>query len=149
MRASSLTEIKMPRANLALVEKPSFVRRPISLSEKLADHQDIIQGYLNTHLLRNHSEYTIVGEEYFLRRWFEGFLVEDLEAPGTRRQLFVWEAMRPIEGRLRIIEYGKALHELCLKAGTIRGYMGILRRCFDYINIFPFIPRSNPISIIA
>jgi hypothetical protein len=53
----------------------------------LADHHAILQGYLDTHVTRNHSERIIETERRFLAGWFENFVLEDERYPGGERPL--------------------------------------------------------------
>lgn len=142
----------MNQPQLVLIRGNLFTPSLIPFAEKLADHQAILQGFLDTHITRNHSERTIQHESNFLKGWFEDQIVEDSSHPQGQRQLFIWEAMSPVTGRERIQAYSKML--LCewdrvLKAQTVTTYLGSLRRLFEYILEFPYIPGTHGQSIIA
>ncbi len=139
----------MGRTQLALVQSLQIVSESPSLAEKLVDHQTILQGYLDTHLTRNHSEITIENERRFLRGWFEGFIVPDETCPEGERQLLLWEAMAPMLGRQRIVAFSKGLIEAGLKPRTVHGYLGCLRRLFGYVLAYPYLPDSDGVPIVA
>lgn len=50
--------------------------------------------------------------------------------------------MEPVRGRQRIIEYNNGLCTLGLRPTTRRNYLGILRRLFEYVLEWPYIPVS-------
>jgi integrase len=130
----------MNRPHLWLISQVENRTTQISFSEMLDDHQAILESYLDTHITRNHSSCTIKGEQAFLTGWFEGILVEDENHPLKERQLFVWEAMKPVIGRERIKEFSKSLILTGLSPRTVQKYLGALRRLFEYIMEFPYIP---------
>lgn len=133
----------MNRPQLAIVSRTQRTPLASSLSELLADHRAILQGYLDTHVTRNHSERTIEDERRFLTGWFENFVVEDERYPEGERQLLLWEAMAPITGRQRIVAFSKGLVESGLKPRTVQGYLGCLRRLFLYVLEYPYIPGDE------
>jgi integrase len=137
------------RPQLTLVHRLGPVVSPILFPEVLADHQAILQGYLDTHVTRNHSEHTIGGARRFLIGWHAGFPVPDARRPDGTRQLFVWEAMAPVAGRERIVAFAKGLIEAGLKPRTIHGYLGVLRRLYQYVLDYPYIPSTDGQSVVA
>lgn len=140
----------MPRPQLAIVRSDEPFPQYIHFSEKLADHHAILEGYLKTHITRNHSELTFDTVKRFLTGWFAGNIVEDDTHPEGERQLFIWEAMIPIVGRERIQEFSAGLiKDDKLLARTVTTYLGMLRRLFDYVLLSPYIPNSNGLSIVA
>ncbi len=139
----------MSRPHLAIVHEMSIVSAPITFAEKLADHEAILQGYLDTHVTRNHSELTIESERRFLKGWFENLIIKDDLYPLGERQLLIWEAMSPITGRQRIVEFGKGLVSADLKVRTVQGYLGKLRRLFEYVLECPYIPGENSQLLVA
>jgi site-specific recombinase XerD len=139
----------MSRPQLALVQNLEVVSAPTSFSQMLADHHALLQGYVDTHVTRNHSDLTIEFERRFLSGWFEGFVMQDDEHPDGQRQLLLWEAMEPIQGRQRIVEFSKGLVNAGLKPRTVHGYLGALRRLFAYILEYPYIPGDQVQSIVA
>ena len=107
-----------------------------SLDVRLRDHEALLQGYLDTHDTRNHASGTRHHEERFLRRWFE--------AHGDGRPLFLWEAMAPVTGRARIVAYSKMLLLEKHRAGsTVGGHLGSLRRLFEYVLAWPYLPDAG------
>jgi integrase len=134
----------MSRANLFLVpsSRIDLITPTSSFVEKLADHNAIITGYKDTYRTRNFSEKTIKNDFAFITTWFEGTSVVDDAHPDGERQLLLWEAMKPISGRQRIIEFSKGLCALGLRPTTRRDYLGILRRLFAYTLEWPYIPES-------
>lgn len=139
----------MSRPHLAIVHRLEVVSAPIPFAQKLADHEAIVQGYLDTHVTRNHSDRTIESERRFLKGWFENLIVKDDSYPGGERQLLVWEAMSPGVGRQRIIGFSKGLVNAGLKVRTIQGYLGQLRRLFQYVFEYPYIPGDDMQLLVA
>jgi site-specific recombinase XerD len=139
----------MTRPQLALVHNVNTVSTPIPFSQQLADHRAILQGYLDTHITRNHCDYTLESERRFLVGWFESFMMLDDTHPDGERQLFVWEAMVPVLGRQRIIGFSKGLVEAGLKPRTVQSYLGSLRRLFQYVLEYPYIPGTQVQSIVS
>jgi site-specific recombinase XerD len=139
----------MTRSQLALVHHVEVVSAPVPLSQLLADHHAILQGYLDTHITRNHSDRTVESERRFLLGWFESFVRQDDTHPERERQLLVWEAMEPVLGRQRIVAFSKGLVDAGLKPRTVQSYLGYLRRLFQYILTYPYIPGTQVQSIVA
>jgi integrase len=130
----------MSRSHLALVPKITVISEPISFAEKLADHERILDSYFNTFITRNLSDSTSYGAQSFIKKWFGNFVVPDLTHQNGERQLLVWEAMEPGRGRQLIIGYSNGLCQLGLAPRTVNGYLGLLRRFFDYVCSYPYIP---------
>jgi site-specific recombinase XerD len=139
----------MSRPHLAIVHQMSVVSAPLTFAEKLADHEAILQGYLDTHITRNHSTQTIESERRFLKGWFENLIVKDDSHPSGERQLLIWEAMTPVTGRQRIVGFSKGLVSAELKVRTIQGYLGQLRRLFEYVIEYPYIPRGDDTQLLV
>lgn len=99
----------MSRPPLVLISRIEAAPPLIPFAEMLADHEALLQGYLDTHITRNHSPLTIEQERLFLTGWFQGFLVPDENHPDHQRQLLLWEAMTPIAGRERVRAFSKGL----------------------------------------
>ena len=62
--------------------------------EELKHHQQLLDGYLQSHRIRNHTEKTIRDTKRLLAAWFSLHGTES-------RPLLTWEAMAPIRGRKR------------------------------------------------
>ena len=139
----------MSRPQFVVVQRTEAPPTPVPFSEMVEDHRAILQGYLDTHVMRNHSDRTIESERRFLTGWFEGFMVLDRGHPDGERQLFIWEAMEPARGRQRIVGFGKGLVEGGLKPRTVIGYLGSLRRLFQYVLEYPYIPGDElqPVAV--
>lgn len=104
--------------------------------EAFNDHQVLLDRYLQSHRIRNHSGKTIAKEKAFLESWFQ--------THGNHyRPLMTWEAMEPIIGRQRIIDYANTLLDNELTANTVRAYLGILNRYFAYVLEYPFITTTS------
>src|SRR6266542_6912264 len=110
----------MSRPQLVLVSRVEAVPQPMPFAEMRADHQALLQSYLDTHITRNHSESTIEHERLFLTGWFEGFLVPDENHPDHQRPFMLWEAMTPIAGRERVRAFSKGLVLSLYSAITVR-----------------------------
>ncbi len=139
----------MSRPQLVLVSRVEAVPEPIPFAEMLSDHQALLQSYLDTHITRNHSSSTIEHERLFLKGWFEGFLVPDENHLDHQRQLLMWEAMAPVSGRERIRAFSKGLVLSLYSPSTVRTYLGYLRRLFQYVLEYPYIPGTAVQSLVA
>ena len=95
-------------------------------------HKQLLEGYFQSHITRNHSPRTIAEVRRHLIGWFK-------EYGSLFRPLYVWEAMEPRVGRKRIVEYGKALITAELENSTIRRYLGHLRDFFSYVTAHPIV----------
>ena len=105
-------------------------------------HQYLIDEYLKSHRIRNHSVKTIKKYEIFLTSWFK-------DHGNYLRPLFIWEAMKPEIGRQRIINYGQNLIDVGIANQTIRNYLGMLQSLFSFVLSRPFImDLGKPINIV-
>jgi len=127
---------------LELVETKSALPIGGSRSEAYDHHRDLVKAYLQSHRIRNHSPRTLEREKKFLESWFS-------EHGSVAEPLFTWEAMEPVIGRKRIVEYANALVESGLRSDTVRAYLGILSRYFSFILEHPFIDTPNGFQRIA
>jgi len=100
------------------------------------DHQALLQRYFESHRMRNHSIKTIAKEKSFLESWFK------LHS-NQNRILYTWEAMKPILGRKRILDYANALIDSGLAISTVRSYLGILSSYFSYTLEYPYFIEEN------
>lgn len=107
-------------------------------------HKQLLDGFFQSHEIRNHSPRTIEKNKRLLQIWFQ-----NNDAGG--HPLYTWTAMRPIEGRKRIVEYGKHLLAAELSNQTIRTYLGTLRSYFQYVLEHPFVfdQQGKPQRLIA
>lgn len=103
-------------------------------------HRFLINGYLNSHAIRNHSERTISRAKSFLNKWFEN---EDTPS-------YTWEVMNRTYGRELIIDYTNNLLKTGITSKTIRSYLGMLSDYFSYVLEHPHIKIDNEyVSIIS
>jgi integrase len=112
-----------------------------SIVSKIQDHNLLLEGYLRSHKIRNHSARTCNREHAFLKAWF---LSHSTSNDKTEEiiPLFTWEAMKPIEGRQIISDYAYALVDTGLTTDTVRAYVGILSRYFSYVLENAFVATS-------
>jgi len=106
-------------------------------SKSLQDHFNLIEAYFKSQRIRNHSPRGQLRQRRFLTSWFEE------HGPEEGRPLYTWEAMKPIEGRRRIIDYGQTLLDTGIKIDTVRSYIGILKLYFSFIIDFPHVENSE------
>jgi site-specific recombinase XerD len=139
----------MSRPQLVLVQNLEVDSTLVPFSQMIADHCTVLQGYLDTHVTRNHSERTIESERRFLTGWFESFVMQDDDHPDGERQLFLWEAMEPVVGRQRVVAFSKGLVDAGLRPRTVQMYLGSLRRLFQYVLEYPYIPGPEAQAIVA
>ncbi|HXM34316.1 MAG TPA: tyrosine-type recombinase/integrase [Pyrinomonadaceae bacterium] len=120
-----------------------------SQQEMLKDHNQILQNYFDTYITRGLSQRTIDGACWFIQRWFEKIRVRD---ESGEHQLYIWEAMKPFEGRQRIKEFLLTLsavdddNKVCLRPTTVRAYATQLERLFISTLESPFIEGLQTIS---
>ena len=105
---------------------------PVDTSTAISDHHSLLDRYIKSYAVRNLAESTTKKEHWFLTRWFEG------QGPDYR-PLYTWEALDGINGRQIIHNYIKALLTSEIRTHTLRQYMGILRRYFDYVLEHPIL----------
>lgn len=108
------------------------VREVFDVVLALEHHQSLIERYLQSHRIRNHSAATIKKEGNFLRRWFESQGFE-------YRPLLTWEAMDSVDGRRRIRCYNDELLKSELHPKTIRSHLGTLKKYFAFVLEYPFV----------
>ena len=129
---------------------PPAVSLPqISNEEMAKDHAQILQNYFDSLTIQRLSPKTIDFSRWFIPRWFE----ENGGIAGDRhRPLYVWEAMKPLEGRKRIKDFLLSLSMPgedglpVLQASTVRAYANQLERLFASIVDFPYIDGFLTIS---
>lgn len=114
--------------NGAQAISPLLIQAP----EALGHHRQLIDGYLQSHLIRNHTQATVNENKRLLNAWFEMHGTES-------RPLLTWEAMEPIHGRKRVAIYGQALVESEISSHTVRRYLGILKGYFSYVLEHPYV----------
>ncbi len=98
----------------------------------LEHHNQLITGFIQSHRVRNHSERTTEDIKRFLKSWFS---IHGNEF----RPLYTWEAMGPVYGRERIMNYARALRDMELTNHTARKYVGTLRSYFGFVLEFPYV----------
>lgn len=128
--------------HLVLVGSTSF-DAAVPFPERLRDHAAILDGYLTTLITRNYSASTRQRERSFLHGWFAGQALRDRTHPKGQRQLLLWEAMRPVNGRQLIVSFSKGLVLSGMRPRTVHDYLGCLRRFFDYVREYPYIPVAD------
>ena len=118
------------------------INSPIPFDERVRDHDSIIDAYITSHSLKNHSELTIEADRSFLKGWFNGFKVKDDHHP-EGRQLFIWEAMHPHAGRQIISNYANGLAQADLRRRTCVDYLRRIHLAFDFVLARPYIPAAT------
>jgi site-specific recombinase XerD len=108
----------------------------ITKEESIQDHLFLMDAYLHSHVIRNHSPKTIEKEKSFLKHWFQ------LHSSGAS-QLYTWEAMKPLIGRERVRNYALKLKNNCVTNQTIRSHLGTLSRYFSYVLEHQYIKHGN------
>src|SRR5260370_8550176 len=85
----------MSRPQFVLVSSVEAVPRPLPFAEMLADHQALLQSYLDTHIPRNHTSLTIEHERLFLTGWFEAFFLPHEHHPHHQPHLHLRNTIPP------------------------------------------------------
>ena len=57
--------------------------------------------------------------------------------------------MEPAQGRQRVVAFSKGLVDAGLKPRTVQGYLGFLRRLFQYVLEYPYIPGPQVHLIVS
>jgi site-specific recombinase XerD len=117
---------------LQLIAQKNTSPPQLPLKEKQEDHLYLINQYINSHYTRNHSIKTIQAEERFILSWFQNF-----------KSLFVWDAMAPLYGRERIVEYANSLLQSEVSHHTMRRNINILSKLFSYILEHAYLKKNN------
>ncbi|MDD4973012.1 MAG: hypothetical protein PHY93_01605 [Bacteriovorax sp.] len=119
---------------LQLVRDNTSAKIPIASLLKEEHHLLLINNYLNSHIIRNHSPKTITGEESFFKKWFK--LNGD--------NFYTWDAMNLKQGRQVIIDYTNGLIKSGVTSKTVRSQIRILSRYFSFVLEHPFvIPKHS------
>jgi site-specific recombinase XerD len=105
-------------------------------AEAVNHHNQLIDGFVQSHRLRNHSQNTIEETKRFLNSWF-------ITHGSESRCLLTWEVMTPVFGRQIIVNYSRALRDLELTASTARKYIGTLRSYFSFVLDHPYIKTGS------
>jgi site-specific recombinase XerD len=100
-------------------------------------HHQLLESFIQSHTVRNHSIKTIDKHSQFLTGWFKS------HNPIHQNTLYTWQAMEPVSGRKRVTDYGKALLESGIANPTVRSYFSMLKNYFDYVLDHPFIIDHN------
>ena len=124
---------------LQLVDSPARLPSPPSFDVAAADNARLLSSYFQSYRIRNFSPKTIEKERRFLESWFQEH--------GNEAPLLTWQAMAPVTGRQRVIDYANTLLETGIRSDTVRSYLGTLRRYFSYVLEYPFV-GINPIRRI-
>lgn len=96
-------------------------------------HHEIVEGYLQTHRIRNHSEGTISTKRQILSAWFRA------QPSGVDREAYVWETMAPMEGKRRIRMYAETLLNRDISPCTIRKYLNALHQFYCFVLEHPWV----------
>lgn len=110
--------------------------RIIAAEQASDDHKFLLNGYLQSHIIRNHSPKTVEKEKSFLKNWFQLYSTEFYP-------LYTWDAMKPMEGRERIKAYADKLKNNCVTNQTIRSHLGTLSRYFSYVLEHPYVQHGG------
>ncbi len=110
--------------------KQKLDEQSIELAKK--HHSEIIEAYMQSHRIRNHSEETIKNDMRLLTSWFKS-------QSATQTSIFVWEAMEPDVGRQMMQHYIKLLVDSELTSKTIRRYLGTLNQFFAFVLEHPLV----------
>lgn len=119
---------------LAINPAQTTINVPSTQMEK--DHLFLLEGYLTSHTIRNHSARTVERERAFLNKWFRLYSFPN-------RSFYTWEAMIPRDGRERIIQYANSLLKTEVTNNTIRAQLGILSRYFSYVLEHAYVKHQN------
>ncbi len=129
---------------------PPTVSLPQISSEEMAkDHAQILQNHFDGLIIKGFSPNTIDGTRSFIERWFDR---NGVETAAGRRSLYIWEAMKHLEGRKRIKNFLLSLSTPgddglpVLEPSTVRAYAGVLQRLFVGVMDFPYIDGFQTIE---
>lgn len=114
------------KSNLTVVQKIKTPLKKVAIGEKQRDHAALIEEYLRSRKLRNHSTQTILGANRILENFFMSV------------GRFCWEV-----GPQDVIEYSDALCDIGLTVSTRRGYLGEIQRFYQFLEDHPVIPSDR------
>lgn len=117
---------------LELVNSKDQNQVSTSFEQKKLDHCYLINQYIQSHFTRNHSIKTVQKERSFITAWFHNFY-----------PLWTWEAMQPLYGRERVVEYADTLIKNDVSHNTMRSNLNMLSRFFSYVLEHPHLKRED------
>lgn len=97
-----------------------------------AHHRELLERYYQSHRVRGHAATTIADKKRIVEGWFNQYAIYG-------STLYTWEAMVPVEGRKRMLDYSKGLIESDIATKTIRHYLGTLDQYFSFVLEFPYV----------
>jgi integrase len=119
-------------------------RAAVTWEERLRDHENKIEEYLQNRLVRGcNPETTLRGNRSALLSTFRRVQVEDATHRDERRQLLIWELLNPAKGSYYVGLIGTSMIRDNLAIETRRGYMSCLRDFCDYVLVRPYVPNGN------
>jgi len=124
---------------LKIVVDNNIAIKKVSDEEKEKHHKFLIDSYIQSHHIRNHSTQTIKREKQFLIKWFQS----------SPYRLYTWDIMNLTSGRNFINSYTKNLIKTEITINTIRSYLGILSRYFSYVLEHPFVKFNDNYILIS
>jgi len=95
-------------------------------------HQEILDAYIQSHRVRNHSEGTISEQRQILNAYFRS-------QANFEREPFVWETMEPLEGKRKMRAYAKFLLEREISPRTVRKYLNTLHVFYCFVLEHPWV----------
>lgn len=110
-------------SRLSLVQNSKTDLKQITHEEKQQDHSRIINEYLRSRKLRNHTEGTINGAKRILDNFFMSI------------GMYCWE-VKPND----VVEYSDIIYDIGLTVTTRRGYLGEIQRFYQFLLEHPVIP---------
>lgn len=119
----------------------------VAYEERLRDHEAVLCAYFRTFEKRAYVEESLKRTEAFLRSIFERILVQDAAYPNGQRHLLIWDLHDPIGGPEIVDLLATSLSSYDYAPSTRRGYLGEVRRLYDFVLGRPYIPGRVPESI--
>jgi integrase len=121
--------------------------RIVSWEERLKDHDEKVDEYLQNRLFRGcNFDTTVASSRAVLNRLFNRLQIDDPKRPLGRRQILFWEFMDPKLGSSRLGALITLLLKDDLAHGTSRKYMSELRCFYDYVLAKPNLPGTSEIT---
>jgi len=128
---------------------PSLTGLNLPWEERLSDHNNKIEEYLQNYLFRGaNPETTIVGIRSILTSTFRRVRVDDVNHPDGSRQLLLWELLNPTDGPCFVGQITVSMLTQGLALGTRRRCISCLRDFGDYVLAHPHISNGGGQTIV-
>jgi len=118
----------------------------IPCEERLEDHDNKLEEYLENCTFRGASEETVYHARAILKSIFRRVKIRDSTHPAGLRHLLIWDLLNPVLGSHYLSLIISSLQKDDTALSTKRKYMNCLRYVCEYVVAKPNIPGSNGLA---